>query len=147
MDQRYETYTEDMALFGSSSQKPDRFASDLDQLVDRIRMLHWAMDTLANDEFSIHKSNEWMWKFSEFAFEAILRDTKRAASMANSIAGRKPRTAQEITIDALRTVQRDELQAQGLSYQEIEQRLSETIERVNDEIARQEKRHLSEEAA
>jgi hypothetical protein len=123
----FDNHFEETQLFASDdglrAMTPSRFAHGMDRFVDRIRLLHWTVETLATHEFSTQESNEWVWKLSEIAFEVILRDAKKAAEIANEDDMRARRTASLETLEAVKAVQRTELRAAGLDAHAIEDRV------------------------
>lgn len=132
----YELHAErDVGFFGDTASS---HADELDWLVDRVRLLHWAVDTLAVHEFDIQQSNEWLWKFSDFAFRAILDDVKRASSSAKRLAGRSEPEPLDMTIEAMKTVQRAELLKAGMPADVVELRVEASVARVEAELDRME---------
>ncbi|MEN3794583.1 hypothetical protein [Fulvimarina sp. MAC3] len=144
----FETWAERTRLFSSEkSTARDDFAGELEWLVRRIKLLHWAMDVLANSEFRTDQDNEWLWNFSQVAFDIILSDTKRAHQMSRRVAGKELPSPMQLTLDALRAVMFDELKAQGIKAGEINARIEAKIAVVAEAAKRQIAEHYPDEAA
>ena len=148
MYSNFEDHADRHKMFSDLHTETDRdFADNLAYLVKRIRLLHWAMDTLANAEFDVHDDNEWLWNFSEMAFETILADTKRAAAVANRRAGITPKSPMQLTLDALSLVLWRELRDQGMEKEEIDAAVAAKIAIVEAEARREIARTYPDEAA
>ena len=148
MFSNFEDHADRYRMFSDRHCETDRhFADNLEYLVKRIRLLHWAMDTLANSEFSTSNDNEWLWNFSELAFELILADTKRAAAVAKKRAGITRKSPMQLTLDALSLVLCRELRDQGMEKPEIDAVIAAKIAIVEAEARREIARNYPDEAA